>query len=205
MNKNNLIQFAQSLIILPFVAGTVPLANVPKVSVADETIHSVYIQKINSKSDGLLAISQVIDPKVKVLKTEADAIDNYFKSHDMPLAGQGMKMAEEADKNGLDWRLIPAIAARESTGGREDCVRAKNNPFGWGSCRVSFDSLDDAIETVAMNLGGNNPSTKKHYDNKNTVEILHAYNPPSVVPHYAEQVIRIMNTIGDENLLTNVS
>ena len=28
------------------------------------------------------------------------------------------------------------------------------------------------------------------------MQILRAYNPPSIVPRYAEQVISIMNTIG---------
>jgi hypothetical protein len=51
-----------------------------------------------------------------------------------------------------------------------------------------------------MNLGGNNPNTAKHYDEKTTKQILRAYNPPSIVPRYAEQVISIMNAIGDENL-----
>ena len=36
----------------------------------------------------------------------------------MPLFGMGMKMCKEAEKNELDWRLLPAIAVRESTGGK---------------------------------------------------------------------------------------
>ena len=64
------------------------------------------------------------------------------------------------------------IAVRESTGGKHDCVKVENNPFGWGSCKISFDSNEEAIEIVAMNLGGNNPNTEKHYDNKTTKQIL---------------------------------
>jgi len=63
-----------------------------------------------------------------------------------------------------------------------------------------YDSNEEAIETVARNLGGNNPNTERHYANKNLKEILRAYNPPSIVPKYAEQVISIMNAIGDEHL-----
>lgn len=139
-----------------------------------------------------------VDPK---LKLEADAIDAYFSAHDMPLSGMGLKMAQEADNNDLDWRLLPAIAVRESTGGKFDCKKVENNPFGWGSCKISFKSLDEAIETVAMNLGGNNPNTAKHYDNKTIKQILHAYNPPSIVPHYAEQVMAIMNAIGPADVM----
>ena len=49
-------------------------------------------------------------------------------------------------------------------------------------------------------MGGNNPNTAHHYDDKETMEILRAYNPPSVVPKYAEQVVAIMNAIGDKDL-----
>jgi hypothetical protein len=110
-------------------------------------------------------------------------------------------MAEEADKNDLDWRMLPAIAVRESTGGKFDCKRVSNNPFGWGSCKIGFKSNEEAIEVVAKNLGGNNPNTARHYDNKTLKQILRAYNPPSVVPRYAEQVISIMNDIGPEDVL----
>ncbi|MGH7249596.1 MAG: hypothetical protein ACREGC_01345, partial [Minisyncoccia bacterium] len=101
---------------------------------------------------------------------------------------------------GLDWRLLPAIAVRESTGGKNDCNKVAHNAFGWASCKVGFKSDAQAIETLATNLGGNNPKTAQHYDNKTTVQILHAYNPPSIVPRYAEQVLSIMNVIGDVDM-----
>ena len=135
---------------------------------------------------------------MKTLK--AEAIDAYFKERGMPLHGTGMKMVEEAEKNGLDWRLVAAIAVRESTGGKFECKKATFNAFGWGSCKINFNSDEHAIETVARNLGGNNPKTAHHYAGKTTIQILRAYNPPSIVPRYAEQVISIMNAIADVGL-----
>ncbi len=187
---------------LPFMTGTTVHLGSIILNATQDTNQTVFIQKENIEADGLLAFNQVLDQKAKDLKAKADAIDNYFKSHDMPLFGMGVKMMEEAEKNELDWRLLPAIAVRESTGGKFDCKKVENNPFGWGSCKIGFNSIDEAIETVAKNLGGNNPNTEKHYDNKTTKQILRAYNPPSIVPHYAEQVISIMNVIGEENLAT---
>jgi len=119
--------------------------------------------------------------------------------------GMGEKMVEEALKNDLDWRLLPAIAVRESTGGKHECKRVPNNAFGWGSCKISFKSNEQAIETVALNLGGNKPNTARHYDEKTVIEILRAYNPPSIVPKYAEQVMAIMDVIGDENLTASLA
>ena len=200
MNKNNLIRFAQSLVLLPFVAAIpVPLGSI-LLDTTKDTVQTVFIQKENIKANGLIAFNQVLDQKAKDLKAKADAIDNYFKSRNMPLFGMGMKMVKEAENNDIDWRLLPAISVRESTGGKSDCIKVKNNPFGWGSCKIGFNSIDEAIETVARNLGGNNPNTEKHYADKTVTQILRAYNPPSIVLRYAQQVISIMNIIGEENI-----
>ena len=136
----------------------------------------------------------VVDPTLQI---KADAIDSYFKVRGLPFASLGMKMVLEAEKNNLDWRLLPAIAMRESTGGKFDCKKADFNAFGWGSCKIGFKSHEEAIEVVAKNLGGNNPNTARHYDNKTTMQILRAYNPPSIVKRYAEQVMAIMDAIGE--------
>ena len=63
--------------------------------------------------------------------------------------------------------------------------------------RVTAKDDEEAIEIVAMNLGGNNPNTDHHYAGKTTKEILQKYNPPSVVPNYAQKVMRVMNAIGE--------
>lgn len=128
----------------------------------------------------------------------AAKIDAYFAAGDMPLEGYGMKMVLEAEKHDLDWRLIPAIAVRESTGGLHACKKAAFSAFGWGSCKISFKSYDHAIEVIATNLGGDNPKTARFYDNKSVKDILETYNPPNVVPTYAKEVIAVMNKIGDK-------
>lgn len=161
---------------------------------------NVLIQKFNIETYGDMAFNQAIELEVVKDKARAEAIDAYFKAREMPLEGMGMKMVIEAKKNDIDWRLLPAIAVRESTGGKFACKKSPANAFGWGSCKISFDTKEEAIETVARNLGGNEPKTDHHYAGKNTKQILQKYNPPSVVPKYAEQVMSIMNAIGEENL-----
>ena len=161
-------------------------------------------QKENN-TDAVFALNNGEDESVQLKKARAQkarSIDAYFKERRMPLTGMGTKMVEEAEINNLDWRLLPAIAVRESTGGKFDCKKVENNPFGWGSCKIGFDSNEHAIEIVAKNLGGNNPKTARHYNDKTTLQILRAYNPPSIVPRYADQVINIMNAIGPADLGT---
>jgi hypothetical protein len=193
MKKNNLIRFVQSLVFLPVMAMSVPAGSIHSIEIPQ----NVLVQQLNITANGTITLNKVKDPKAEILKAEAEAIDAYFAAHDMPLLGTGMKMAEEADVNGLDWRLLPAIAVRESSGGKNACNKNKHNSFGWGSCKIGFKSNDEAIEVIAQNLGGNNPVTAFHYDNKTTKEILRAYNPPSIVPKYADQVISIMDNIGN--------
>ena len=174
-----------------------PFGGIPKVNPIVPTPHIVLSQKQNTVVQSLLALNQADDEKTQTIQKQADAIDAYFKGHNMPLEGTGMLMAKAADENGLDYRLLPAIAARESTGGRDKCKKVEHNFFGWGSCKIGFKSDEEAIETVAQNLGGNDPDTDQHYAGKNTKEILNQYNPPSIVPHYAKQVMSIMDDIGD--------
>lgn len=213
MKNKNLIRFAQSLVVLPAITVSLSVSGIQNI----EASHNVLAPKVNIDTQGILAmlafgrvaddqgVKTEEDASVQILKDRENkilAIDAYFAKHNMPLEGTGRKMVEEAEKNDLDWRLLPAIAVRESTGGKNDCNKVKNNAFGWGSCKIGFKSNEEAIEVVARNLGGNNPKTAKHYDDKNTKQILRAYNPPSVVSKYAEQVMSIMDAIGDEKITT---
>lgn len=187
----------ESLILLPIATMSVPIGGLTQVRYSIVSSSQIVLsQKQNIEVPRLFAQNPVIDEEAINRKIKADAIDEYFKERDMPLEGTGMKMVLEAEKNDLDWRLIPAIAVRESTGGKNECKKVSNNPFGWGSCKIGFISNEHAIEVIAMNLGGNNPNTARHYDNKTAKQILRAYNPPSIVRRYAEQVISIMNAIG---------
>ena len=198
MKKKNLIRFVQSLVFVPVMAMPILLGGVHN----NEIPQNILAQKQNIEAPFFLAFNQREDPEApRIIK--AEAIDAYFEVRNMPLEGQGMKMVIEAENHNIDWRLLPAIAVRESSGGKNACNRVKNNPFGWGSCKIGFKSIEEAIETLAKNLGGNNPNTEHHYSGKTTKEILRKYNPPSIVPRYAEQVINIMNAIGMEDITSD--
>lgn len=196
MKNKNIIRFIHSLVILPVMTMPIVFPGIYNTEITQNGL----AQKFNIEAHRTLAIQDAIDQKLEAQKIKADAIDAYFKARNMPLEGVGMKMVLEAEKNDLDWRLMPAIAVRESTGGKFACKKAGFNSFGWGSCKIGFNSNEEAIETIAKNLGGNHPKTEKYYDNKTTKQILRAYNPPSIVPRYAEQVMSIMNSIGDEEI-----
>lgn len=107
----------------------------------------------------------------------------------MLLAGYGAKFVGVADQCDLDWRLLPAIAVKESSGGKQACG---NNPFGWASCRQDFESIEKAIEVVGFNLCGFDPKTASYYKNKTTYEKLWSYNGVAN-PNYPNEVLKIMD------------
>lgn len=174
---NKLIQAAQSFAILPLFAIANPSAIITNLVMSTGTPQAV----VSIQAPSIEAIRQ----------DRAAKIDAYYGKYDLPLVGYGMKMVLEAEENNLDWRLLPAIAMRESTGGKFACY---NNPFGWGSCKIKFKTFDDAIDAVATNLGGNNPNTEKYYKDKTSEEKLHRYNG-TVVKTYVADVVRIMDKI----------
>ena len=113
---------------------------------------------------GSLALTSTtkVEMSVEDIREEkAKAIDTYFKERSMPLYGTGMTFVLVAEKYGLDWRLLPAIGVRESSGGKAACGY---NAFGWGSCKLhNFHSYEEAINALGKNLGGANASTAKYY------------------------------------------
>ncbi len=188
MSSTKTKQIIRSFIVVPMIASSLSLSAFT--AGVDQFVATV-------------ADDQALSTQEKALQMEreekAAKIDAYFAKGKMPLAGYGMKMVLEAEKHGVpDWRLIPAIAVRESTGGRHACKSVSYSAFGWGSCKINFKSYDHAIEVLATNLGGNNPKTARFYDNKSVKDILETYNPPSVVPTYAREVIAIMDKIENQ-------
>lgn len=137
----------------------------------------------------------IIESFVSDLDIRAEKIDAYFARYNLPLSGHGEDFVAAADTYGIDWRLLAAISFIESTGGKFACKKAAYSAFGWGSCKINFDSYKHAIDVVSKNLGGHNPNTEIHYGGKNTREILEAYNPPEIVPDYADKVMKQMDII----------
>lgn len=134
----------------------------------------------------------------------AAKIDTFYKSKNMKLAGHGMGMVLASEKYGLDPYMMAAIATKETTGGNVACpitakrtgdIRYTYNAFGWGSCKIYFESYEEGFETIAKNLSGNNPKTARYYSGKDTISILESYNPRHVVRDYPEQIVSIMKRI----------
>jgi len=135
-----------------------------------------------------------------LVDTRAAKIDAYFAQWDLPMAGHGAGMVAAADEYGLDWRLLPALAKLETTGGKNLCQnpKGKNNPFGYGSCQIGFATFEDSFYAVAKTLSGNGKNTSHLYKDKSIEEILEVYNPPAtpgITPDYHGKALKIMSDI----------
>lgn len=115
-------------------------------------------------------------PQVMAAEVKTDyrieTLKNFLEKYHSNMASSAEVFIKEADKNNLDWRLLPAIAGAESTFGKFTPPCASYNPFGWTSTTSPcgywrFENFDDAIRHVAQKI-----STNATYNNfRNTRQI----------------------------------
>jgi len=124
----------------------------------------------------------------KPLDPRTVRLETYFAKYDMPLVAHAQTFIDAADHYNLDWRLLPAIGVQESSGGK---YMQLNNPFGWGSAEIPYNSIDDAIWDVTRHLAGHGSTTAKWYNVTSTERKLYFYNG-SVRAAYIPEVMWIM-------------
>jgi hypothetical protein len=100
--------------------------------------------------------STATQQQVAIEKADGRAIiiENFYKRLNAPLQYHAETFVSVADKYGLDYRLLPAIAMQESGGGRVIPIDSYN-PFGYGVYGdkvMRFPGWDDAIERVGRGI-----------------------------------------------------
>ena len=109
----------------------------------------------------------------KITDTRPYLVTNLLEN--TQLAPYSQLMVEIADKYGIDYRLIPAIAMKESGGGNA-IKEVTHNAWGSGNGRTVFESWPNAIDTVGKTL-------KEKYIARGLTtpeEIMPVYAPPQV-------------------------
>jgi hypothetical protein len=120
-------------------------------------------------------------PSIEVTLEVADArpeiLRNYLKKYNSPIVDLADEIVSEADKAGIDYRLIPAIAQQESNlckfipDGSYNC-------WGWGihsESNLGFSSYEEGIKIVTEGI-------KKEYIDrglKTPEQIMTKYTPTS--------------------------
>lgn len=124
----------------------------------------------------------------------------FFQHYGSPLADSASVFVSEADKNGLDYRLLPAISGVESTFGR-NYILGTYNVYGWGGGEIRFSSWQEGISQVSKGL-------KENYINKGAIDleaVSWIYCPPgnlswaAKVKHFMEQIDQTDTTISNND------
>lgn len=185
MSKNNVLRSLQSFALFPIFAANLltPAGDYKLPTVA--VLSTPEIRPLLQGSS---------DNKQKEHEEKVAKVKAYFADRNLPAADYAEELVTEAEKNNLPWSFVASFMMNESTGCKFH-VKGTNNCFGWGGGKIKFDSIEDSIETVAWNLGGNNPVTAKYYKDKTLDEIIDIYNPPTVNPSYKRKIKYVMDAI----------
>ena len=134
---------------------------------------------------GAVSVSQTtVDMLARDSDPRLQRLQEFFAERDCPLEEAAGEFLIAADRNALDWRLLPSISIIESSGGKD---YRRNNVFGWGAGRESFASVHEGIHFVAARL-----ANSKLYKDKDLDEKLNTYNP---LPGYPQRVKAVMRAL----------
>lgn len=141
----------------------------------------------NNQAENNSSQNKKVNSEIEIEDARIQLVANFIKNNDVgknsplqPYDHFAKVFVEEADKNGLDFRLLPAIARKESTFCKSNIGRKYYNCFGWDVPNEvreggKFQSYEEGIATVARGL-------KKYYVDKgltNIMDIMRKYCPPS--------------------------
>ena len=125
---------------LSFKQNQVSLSFAPTPSVAYAALPSIDSQF----SDGITQN----DARVEIVK-------QFFQKYNSPLLPFAQQVVDDADKYGLDFRLVPAIAMQESNLCLHPPTSSPYNCWGYGIYKgntTTFSGYSEGIETVTKGL-----------------------------------------------------
>lgn len=108
----------------------------------------IAIPKAAVASDWSVNKPIVKNPDLRTIK-----LKTYLKNQNSPLSSHADNLIKTADKYGLRYSFLPAIAGRESTFCRF-IPQNSFNCYGWGPS-IKFQNWEDGIEKVALGLKEN--------------------------------------------------
>lgn len=162
--------FASSLITLIFYLTLLVFLSTEKVIEPQSTNFKLYAALPQSNSH--------IAQDISFQDARSKIVEDFFAGYGSLLSEFNDLFIQVADKNKLDWRLLPAIAMQESNGGKK-VISNSHNPFGYGihgNLVIRFKSWEEAIERVGKAL------REDYLDHglKTPWQIMTKYTPPSL-------------------------
>ncbi|MCL6096577.1 MAG: hypothetical protein M1444_02760 [Patescibacteria group bacterium] len=147
----------------------------------------------NSVSYAALPSSQnVLGDSISPQDARVAVVADFFNKYNSDLFPFAQNVVSSADKYGLDYRLIPAIAMQEST----LCKKAPKDSYNcwgfgiYGKNVTRFGSYPEAIETVTKTL-----ATQYKQNGLETPQQIMAKYTPSNNGDWADSVSHFMNQL----------
>lgn len=135
--------------------------------------------------------------KLDVIQTRAEnkdirvqTLQNVFKKYNSPLVEYAQIYVDSADKNGIDWKLLPAIAGLESTFGRA-MIDETHNAYGWGGGTIYFETWEEGINTILSSL-------RTRYVDRGATTVSEIGSIYAASPTWAVRVEHFMDEIAEE-------
>jgi len=129
------------------------------------------------------------------------AINELLTEVDSPLSSE--TLVNCADDNHFDPYILVGISRIESTFGKKACG---GNPFGWGSCRTEYTSLEDSCQDVASGI--TTLSYYKQYQQSGeVVDLAKVYCPSSSgcnTEHWIETVDSTKTNLQERELVLSI-
>lgn len=147
---------------------------------------AVHAQETEAGAAAQLTFGQILhDERIDTLRA-------YLFMHNSPLAGEAPHFIAEADRLGLDWKLVAAIAGTESTFGKH-VPSGSYNAWGWGiptghESGIAFGSWKQGITNVSEGL-------KDRYINRGATSIEGIGRIYAASPRWAGNVRFFINQI----------
>jgi hypothetical protein len=138
-----------------------------------------------------LAAGGIADEAATMAMREATAdsrvlqLRSFLSSFNSPMTGEAEHFVSEADRLGLDWRLVAAIAGVESTFGKH-VPAGSFNGWGWGiptgaQSGIAFSDWKAGITTVSEGL-------RKNYVDRGAVTVEQIGRIYAASPRWAGNV-----------------
>ena len=137
-----------------YLAGGSYSSNTLNLSLADSSRNLLEKSSNSSQKQGESVLASVSGTDARTV-----LINRFLAKHASPMTGMGGEFVAAADRYGIDWRLLPAIAFQESNLGKK-VPKGSYNPFGWAiyegeSSGVYFQSWASSIDKVAAKIKEN--------------------------------------------------
>jgi len=152
------------------------------------------VYALEKESVATASLTMTVAETTKTADMRVLKLEKYLESKDSPFARDAEHFVKEADRLGLDWKLVAAIAGNESYFGQLIPFDSYN-AWGWAvytgmSYGANFSNWKEGVTIVSEGL-------KENYINEGNVTLADIGRKYAADPEWATKVAHFMNEIDE--------